>query len=143
MQRRCNLTDFTINDDSYVRYKVPQFFCPDLQDYSIAGQFHDNNYIYIKLEVSICQNSIQHPTKKCKSPEDIEQFLKTAKFDFIFLNHNFDHTVLDAPIQPWVDTSASDYLINSLNKQVDIQIQRNEALLNNEIGVGSQENSFY
>lgn len=69
--KKCGLDGFNFEDKESLEYiGVKDYYCPQIKNYSIYGQFYSDIFRYISIKVTKCKNTTTF--NECKSTEEID-----------------------------------------------------------------------
>ena len=71
-------------------YGIPKMYClNNLRDMEIQGDFYSEFFSYLEIRLFKCSNSTSYA--RCKSENEINNFLLGEKFSLALINSYFDY----------------------------------------------------
>lgn len=143
---KCGTEGFNFEDKESLEYiGVKDYYCPQVKNYSIYGQFYSDIFRYVSIKVSKCQNTTTY--SKCKPKEEINRFIeeKQAQLSFIFVNNYFDSNSYEKPIKNYLDDTFYWTFLPNYNKLTNIYFKKNQIQLSDTYlsGILEEENQHY
>lgn len=128
--KKCGPDGFNFQDKESLEYiGVKDYYCPQIKNYSIYGQFYSDIFRYISLKVTKCKNTTSF--NECKPTEEIDEYIikKQAQLSFIFVNSYFDSNSYDKPIKSYLDDTFYWTFLYNYNKLTNIYFKKNQVQL--------------
>ena len=125
----------------YDKIGLSTYVCPKNTDFFIRANLNSDNYEVIQITIGKWSGS------NCKSESEINRVLNTNYIDIALISSYFDFEDYENPIHYYLQDMNLFNLIPSLSLQVQYQAKQNQAVMNDDIFLGSQgltnEVNFY
>ena len=121
--------DFQYEDkEALTRIGLGDYYCPQLQNYTIGGSYFSEQFNFVKLEVSKC-----YEEDYCKSLDEINERMRYGLVQYAYINNFFDVLDYEDPVKPFFDDSYFWDILPDFKKNTDIFFSLSQAELQDDL----------
>ena len=121
-----------VEKSMYDRIGLSTYVCPKKTDFFIRANFNSDNYEVIQITVGKWSGN------NCKSDTEINSVMNKNYIDIAIISSYFDFEDYENPIHYYLQDMNLLNLVPNLGVQAQYQVKQNQAVMNDDILLGSQ-----